>query len=171
MAILSANNICAGRKASASRFGVTKAFGVPGSDALSYWLLRRTGSDSTRDDPMRLLKPLCPASAPSLASSLVMGGAGSVDDGVRPGHPAPASPPPRRSRRPGHRVLWCRPMPASTGMPRRWRWSSGPLTPKANWQSWLSVSEGGKQVQGSGSWPTMVAPSISRTSSPTRATR
>ncbi len=25
---------------------------------------------------------------------------------------------------------------------------SGPLTPKANWQSWLSVSEGGKQVQG-----------------------
>lgn len=25
---------------------------------------------------------------------------------------------------------------------------SGPLAPKANWQSWLSVSEGGKQVQG-----------------------
>ncbi|UJQ38356.1 alpha-2-macroglobulin family protein [Aeromonas caviae] len=25
---------------------------------------------------------------------------------------------------------------------------SGPLVPKANWQSWLSVSEGGKQVQG-----------------------
>ncbi|HHQ4557618.1 alpha-2-macroglobulin family protein [Aeromonas hydrophila] len=25
---------------------------------------------------------------------------------------------------------------------------SGPLTPKANWQSWLAVSEGGKQVQG-----------------------
>ncbi|WP_421163777.1 alpha-2-macroglobulin family protein [Aeromonas dhakensis] len=25
---------------------------------------------------------------------------------------------------------------------------SGPLTPKANWQSWLGVSEGGKQVQG-----------------------
>ncbi|MGT4068948.1 UNVERIFIED_CONTAM: alpha-2-macroglobulin family protein [Aeromonas hydrophila] len=25
---------------------------------------------------------------------------------------------------------------------------SGPLMPKANWQSWLSVSEGGKQVQG-----------------------
>ncbi|MBJ8199732.1 hypothetical protein JHK58_28425, partial [Klebsiella pneumoniae] len=25
---------------------------------------------------------------------------------------------------------------------------SGPLAPKVNWQSWLSVSEGGKQVQG-----------------------
>ena len=25
---------------------------------------------------------------------------------------------------------------------------SGPLSPKANWQSWLAVSEGGKQVQG-----------------------
>lgn len=25
---------------------------------------------------------------------------------------------------------------------------SGPLTPKANWQSWLGVSEGGKQLQG-----------------------
>lgn len=25
---------------------------------------------------------------------------------------------------------------------------SGPLTPKVNWQSWLAVSEGGKQVQG-----------------------
>ena len=25
---------------------------------------------------------------------------------------------------------------------------SGPLAPKANWQSWLSVSEGGKQLQG-----------------------
>ncbi|MNU88721.1 hypothetical protein D3C71_785410 [compost metagenome] len=25
---------------------------------------------------------------------------------------------------------------------------SGPLAPKANWQSWLSISEGGKQVQG-----------------------
>ncbi|MGL5497940.1 MAG: hypothetical protein ACRDCQ_13365, partial [Aeromonas sobria] len=25
---------------------------------------------------------------------------------------------------------------------------SGPLAPKANWQSWLAVSEGGKQVQG-----------------------
>ncbi|MEH8223741.1 alpha-2-macroglobulin [Aeromonas veronii] len=25
---------------------------------------------------------------------------------------------------------------------------SGPLSPKANWQSWLSVNEGGKQVQG-----------------------
>ena len=99
--------------------------------------------------PMRLLKPSPVSRVPRLLASLLAGVGALLLAGCGPDTPAPASPSTGAQQEAGA------PSSVVQANARQYRDApalalvfSGPLTPKANWQSWLSVSEGGKQVQG-----------------------
>lgn len=99
--------------------------------------------------PMRLLKPsVLPRHRP-LHHPWLWAGLALLMTGCGPDTPAPASPSTEAQQEAGA------PSAVVQANARQYRDApalalvfSGPLTPKANWQSWLSVSEGGKQVQG-----------------------
>lgn len=99
--------------------------------------------------PMRLLKPSPVSRVPRLLASLLAGVGALLLAGCGPDTPAPASPSTEAQQEAGA------PTSVVQANARQYRDApalalvfSGPLTPKANWQSWLIVSEGGKQVQG-----------------------
>ncbi|MBS4699296.1 alpha-2-macroglobulin family protein [Aeromonas media] len=99
--------------------------------------------------PMRLLKPSPVSRVPRLLASLLAGVGALLLAGCGPDTPAPASPPTEAQQEAGA------PTSVVQANARQYRDApalalvfSGPLTPKANWQSWLIVNEGGKQVQG-----------------------
>ncbi|WP_429108012.1 alpha-2-macroglobulin family protein [Aeromonas media] len=98
---------------------------------------------------MRLLKPSPVSRVPRLLASLLAGVGVLLLAGCGPDTPAPASSPTEAQQEAGA------PTSVVQANARQYRDApalalvfSGPLAPKANWQSWLSVSEGGKQVQG-----------------------
>lgn len=99
--------------------------------------------------PMRLLKPSPVSRVPRLLASLLAGLGALLLAGCGPDTPAPASPSTEAQQEAGA------PSSVVQANARQYRDApalalvfSGPLTPKANWQSWLIVKEGGKQVQG-----------------------
>lgn len=98
---------------------------------------------------MRLLKPSAVSRVPRLLASLLAGVGALLLAGCGPDTPAPASSPTEVQQEAGA------PTSVVQANARQYRDApalalvfSGPLAPKANWQSWLTVSEGGKQVQG-----------------------
>ena len=98
---------------------------------------------------MRLLKPSPVSRVPRLLASLLAGLGALLLAGCGPDTPAPASPSTEAQQEAGA------PSSVVQANARQYRDApalalvfSGPLTPKANWQSWLIVKEGGKQVQG-----------------------
>lgn len=99
--------------------------------------------------PMRLLKPSPVSRVPRLLASLLAGVGALLLAGCGPDTPAPASSPTEAQQEAGA------PTSVVQANARQYRDApalalvfSGPLVPKANWQSWLGVSEGGKQMQG-----------------------